>query len=70
MDAYYPGTGDLFSSVLTGGLVRGEPLAGAVRRAADFVRACIEHTEAAQNGGSRLFGVQFEPLLLQLAAQP
>lgn len=70
VDAYYPGTGDLFSSVLTGGLVRGEPLAGAVRRAADFVRACIEHTEAAQNGGSRLFGVQFEPLLLQLAAQP
>lgn len=55
------GTGDVFASVLSGALVRGQPLAVAVRQAVDFVRACAERT-AEQNLPIRE-GVDFEPLL-------
>ena len=55
------GTGDVFSSVLTGALVRGDSLADATRQAVDFIRACAERT-AAQNLPLRE-GVDFEPLL-------
>ena len=34
---HYPGTGDIFASVLTGALLRGEALGAAVARAAEFV---------------------------------
>jgi pyridoxine kinase len=57
----YPGTGDLFAAVLTGGLVRGEPLERAARRATDFVRQCAARTLAA--GRPSREGVEFEPLL-------
>ncbi len=62
--AYYPGTGDLFASVLLGGLLRGDKLADAAARAASFVRDCIAYTAA--QGTDRLHGVQFEPLLRRL----
>ena len=55
------GTGDVFASVLSGALVRGQPLAVAVCQAVDFVRACAERT-AEQNLPIRE-GVDFEPLL-------
>lgn len=55
------GTGDVFSSVLTGALVRGNTLAHATRQAVDFIRACAERT-AAQELPMRE-GVDFEPLL-------
>ena len=55
------GTGDVFASVLSGALVRGQPLAVAVRQAVDFVRACAGRT-AEQNLPIRE-GVDFEPLL-------
>lgn len=42
--AQYPGTGDLFAAVLLGGLLRRESLADAVRRAVDFVAACVRST--------------------------
>ena len=61
----WPGTGDLFASVLTGGLVRGEPPEDSVGRAVDFVRACVERTAAM--GTPVREGVAFEPLLLGLA---
>ena len=61
----YPGTGDLFASVLTGGLVRGETLAQAAARAAEFTRACVLHT--AEEGVLPELGVEFEALLGQLA---
>ena len=57
----FHGTGDVFSSVLTGALVRGAPLAEAARQAAEFVRACAERT-AAEDLPMRE-GVDFEPLL-------
>ena len=44
LDAHYPGTGDLFASVLTGALLRGEGLDGATRRATDFTRRCVERS--------------------------
>lgn len=58
------GTGDVFSSVLTGALVLGNSLPQATRRAADFVRACAERT--VEEKLSLLEGVDFEPLLWTL----
>ena len=61
----FHGTGDLFASVLTGALVRGEPLFRAAERAAEFVRLCALHT-APQDLPPRE-GIDFEPLLGLLA---
>jgi pyridoxine kinase len=40
----YPGTGDIFASVLAGDLLTGGSMAGAVRRAAEFVTFCVKAT--------------------------
>lgn len=61
---YYPGTGDIFSSVLLGALLRGESLAAAASRAARFVHDCIVYTAAQKTDD--LHGVQFETQLGQL----
>lgn len=58
------GTGDVFASVLTGALVRGDSLDDATRQAVDFIRLCAERT-VAQNLPLRE-GVDFEPLLKYL----
>ena len=55
------GTGDVFASVLTGSLVKGESLPTAARRAAEFVRACAVRTVEQDLPLSE--GVDFEPLL-------
>ena len=55
------GTGDVFASVLTGGLVKGDPLPVAARRAAEFVRECAVRTVEQDLPLSE--GVDFEPLL-------
>ena len=57
----FHGTGDVFTSVLTGALVRGDSLPQAARQAVDFVRACAERT--AKAGLPMREGVEFEPLL-------
>lgn len=62
--AQFPGTGDLFASVVLGGLLRGECLARAAQRGADFVQHCVAYTLA--QGTPILEGVQFEPLLGKL----
>ena len=62
--AHFPGTGDLFASVLLGALMRGDELPGSVRQAVDFVQRCAAHTLAA--GTPPVEGVQFEPLLKEL----
>ena len=62
--AQFPGTGDLFASVLLGSLLRGESLELAAKQGAEFVRSCVAHTLAL--GTSPLEGVQFEPLLGEL----
>ena len=61
----FPGTGDLFTAVLTGSLLRGEGLAAGCDRAADFVRRCAAHT--LERGSPAREGVAFEPLLGELA---
>ena len=64
LDAHYPGTGDLFASVLTGALLRGEALEGAVRRATAFTRLCVQHSMAFATPVN--YGVDLEPLLPRL----
>lgn len=63
----FHGTGDLFASVLTGALVRGDSLEGAARQAAEFVRLCAQRT-APQDLPARE-GIDFEPLLGLLAKE-
>lgn len=60
----YPGTGDVFSSVLVGGLVRGLSLDEAGVLASDFVADCIAATAADPRGPN--YGVEFEGQLGKL----
>ena len=62
----FSGTGDLFASVLAGGVARGVPLFQAAQAAADFVRDCIVRTLA--EGLTEQDGIDFEPLLGQLTS--
>lgn len=61
---HFPGTGDLFASVLLGSLLRGEPLPVGMERAVLFVRKCAAAT--LELGTPAVLGVQFEPLLGEL----
>ena len=63
----FPGTGDLFASVLTGALTRGAPLLQAARTAVDFVGSCVARSVA--EGACEAEGVDFEPLLRQLTVK-
>lgn len=63
---HYPGTGDLFASVLCGALLQGDKLPEAVKRAADYVAATIEASMDIDLDSN--YGVQLErtlPLLLK-----
>lgn len=64
VEGFFPGTGDIFASVLLGGLLRGGALTESAARAAAFVRSCIAFTVS--RGGDPMHGVQFEPLLGEL----
>jgi len=61
----FHGTGDLFASVLVGGLVRGMHLRDSAQLAAEFTSLCVART-AAQSGLPEREGVDFEPLLWRL----
>lgn len=61
VEAAYPGTGDLFTSVVTGALLNGRALRDALALATEFVRACVERTLAM--GTPPREGVQYEGLL-------
>ena len=66
LPASFPGTGDLFASVVTGALLEGHALAAAVQKATEYVRETIAVT--LQCGTEPRFGVQLEktlPLLLE-----
>ena len=65
MKRHYPGTGDLFASVVCGALLRGENLEQAVTLAADYVSRTIEISMDIPIDGN--YGVQLErtlPLLM------
>lgn len=64
VDGFFPGTGDIFASVLLGGLLNGGALTDSAARAAAFVRSCISFTVS--RGTDAMRGVQFEPLLGEL----
>ena len=57
----FPGTGDLFASVLCGGMMQGRSLAESAALAENFVHDCILRT--VERGLPRFHGVDFEPLL-------
>ena len=61
------GTGDVFASVLTGALMRGDSLPEAAREAVEFIHACAVRTAA--EGIPLRDGVDFEPLLGLLTAR-
>lgn len=67
VEGEYHGTGDIFASVLTGGLVCGMTLERAAERAARFVSRCAARTRS-QNYPRRE-GVDFEPLLGELSTE-
>lgn len=60
------GTGDLFTSVVTGALLQGKTLEEAAAKAMDFVSRAMEFT--AKEGSDPREGVQFEPCLCLLTA--
>ena len=60
----FHGTGDLFSSVLAGALVKGNDLTDAALLAVEFVSLCASHTR--KQDLPRREGVDFEPLLWRL----
>lgn len=64
---YYPGTGDVFASVLLSYLLNGATLQMAVVLASHFVRDAILHTE--QQHTNPMYGVHFEALLSEMIVQ-
>ena len=67
IDRYYPGTGDLFASVMLSALLNGAKLADACDRAGEYVKDCIAYTAAQQT--DPMHGVQFEKLLYKLIGE-
>jgi pyridoxine kinase len=63
----YPGTGDIFTAVLTGGLLRGEELQAAVNRATLFVQTAVKGTY--KRGTEPRNGVLFEKFLPLLTVE-
>ncbi len=59
--ASYPGTGDIFAGVLTGGLLKGDSLPIAMDRATTFTQIAIKNTYS--YGLEPRGGVMFEPSL-------
>ena len=64
VEVSFPGTGELFASVLCGGLLQGRTLAESAALAENFVHDCIVRT--ADRNLPRFHGVDFEPLLKRL----
>ncbi len=64
VDKSYPGTGDLFASVLLGELLRDKSFKEAVISASDFTRKVIEYSSQFET--STRNGVAFEPFLSEL----
>ncbi len=66
----FHGTGDIFASVVTGAMAKGESLESAQKLAVDYTLECMRKTMA--DPGRRFYGVNFEqalPMLLHTAEQ-
>lgn len=68
VSAHYPGTGDLFTSVLLGCLLQRRSLLEATERAARFICDVLEFSE--KSGEPHREGVLFEALLNRLPSAP
>ena len=64
LPASYPGTGDIFASVMTGRMMLGDTFEQAARTATEFVRSAVEVTMG--NGQPNRSGVEFERILGRL----
>ena len=64
VEVSFPGTGDLFASVLCGGMLQGRSFRESAALAEKFVHDCIVRT--VERGLPRFHGVDFEPLLKKL----
>ena len=64
VDASFHGTGDIFASVVTGGLMLGKTLGESLRLAADYTADCIRIT--AEDPVGIRYGVYFEALIPEL----
>ena len=67
IDAYYPGTGDIFTSVLTGAVLNGDSLPMAMNKAVSFLSLAIK-TSYGYNIPTRN-GVMFERVIAELPQQ-
>ncbi len=67
IDAYYPGTGDIFTSVLTGSVLNGDSLPAAMNKAVSFLSLAIK-TSYGYNIPNRN-GVMFERVISELPKQ-
>lgn len=63
----FHGTGDAYSSVVVGGLMRGLSLGESLKLAADFVVACIEGTMSDED--ARTYAVSFQPQISYLCRE-
>lgn len=64
VNAFFPGTGDIFASVLLGQILCNKSISQSAALAADFVKRCISYTS--RKNTNKMHGVQFEPLLYTL----
>lgn len=64
VDTRYPGTGDLFTALFTGYMLRGKRLPEAVQEAARFITRAVEVTH--KSGTERAEGVLFEMIMPEL----
>jgi len=64
VDAAFHGTGDLFASVMCGGLLNGKSLIDSLKKAADFTADCIRLT--AKEIGKDAYGVMFESIISEI----
>ncbi len=61
IDRFYPGTGDIFASVMLGDILNGSTPETACTKAGEFIKTCIEYTASEHTDPN--YGVQFEKLL-------
>ena len=60
----YPGTGDIFASIIAGSLTNGEDISKALRKASDFIKEASDITIPV--GSPKYCGIMFEKILDKL----
>lgn len=61
VDVYFPGTGDLFTSILISKILNGENIENSVSFASKFIKKAIDYTIKRKT--NPIFGVEFESIL-------